>query len=478
MNKIQSIISGLALATLLACTISCSKFLDVKPKSQIKENALFQNERGFLDALTGVYTQIAQRTLYGDNLTMSFLDVLAQRYKVDKQTSPYWSIANYNYQAETPGINVKSTLKSIWSSFYSNIVNINNLLANMEGNESKFSGDNYNYVKGEALALRAFLHFDLLRLFGPIYSKNPDNLAIPYRTIVSRESQPQLKASQITEYIIKDLLEAEILLKDDAITTGKLNDKTEFNKEFRKHRMNLVAVQGILARVYLYTGNTQESHKYALKVIQSNAFQFVTAQDISASGACRDRTFRNEHLFSVFVNEMKGFTDGYFNSVPTTYENQVLSNDDDIIEDLFERTGSDYRRQYLWERRDGKLLHSKFWQLTSESPNCNWQKNVVPLLRISEIFYIAAETAPSIEEGTEYLNEILIHRGLEPASGIANRQDLLEDIKAEYQKEFFSEGQLFYYYKRHAFTKIPGSDVLADEKVYVLPLPEEEKIFE
>ena len=33
--------------------------------------------------------------------------------------------------------------------------------------QNVFAGNNYNTTKGEALALQAFLHFDLLRMFAP-----------------------------------------------------------------------------------------------------------------------------------------------------------------------------------------------------------------------------------------------------------------------------------------------------------------------
>jgi hypothetical protein len=50
-------------------------------------------------------------------------------------------------------------------------------------------------------------------------------------------------------------------------------------------------------------------------------------------------------------------------------------------------------------------------------------------------------------------------------------------LTKEYQKEFFSEGQLFYYYKRQGFTQIPMTTIAANDVIYVLPIPEEELIF-
>ena len=43
-----------------------------------------------------------------------------------------------------------------------------------------FSSGVYEAVKAEAMALRGFLHFDLLRGFAPSYLRGADKAAIPY----------------------------------------------------------------------------------------------------------------------------------------------------------------------------------------------------------------------------------------------------------------------------------------------------------
>ena len=45
---------------------------------------------------------------------------------------------------------------------------MNTLLKNADEKKNLFTGDQYNWITGEAYALRAMLHFDLLRLFGPV----------------------------------------------------------------------------------------------------------------------------------------------------------------------------------------------------------------------------------------------------------------------------------------------------------------------
>jgi len=466
------------LLLIAGCCISCKKFLDVKPKSQIKEELLFEKERGFIDALSGIYTLMARRDLYGDKLTMSFLDVLAQRYKAGTKASPYWDAVSYNYESEL-GINVKGSIRTIWLSAYSGIANANNILGYMDEKKSLFKGDNYNLIKGEALGLRAFLHFDVLRMFGPMMATNSSKPSIPYRTKVSKDAQPLLPANEVAKLIIADLLQAEELLKNDPIVSGSPNDYYDFNVENRKFRMNLLAVQGTLARVYQYNNQPAQAYAYAKKVIDAGKYTFVDPTDISSTGACRDRTFRNEQVFALQINNMKVYTDAYFVAAPNSYEGVPLNNDDKVIQDVFEITKSstDIRYLFLWESKAGKLFNVKYLQFDDQPGACVWPKNVVPILRISEMFYIAAECAPDINESIDLMNRVVTNRGIKPLTGITDKPGLQQEITKEYQKEFFSEGQLFYYYKRNGFTTIPGSTVIANSNIYVLPVPLDELIF-
>lgn len=464
-------------ATLIFSIISCESYLDVRPRSEIAAEELLETETGFSSALAGIYTLMSQQPMYGDILTMSFLDILAQRYYVPTQTSPYWGAANYLYSDASSEDGVETTIDGIWSSFYNAIVNTNNILENIDVSSEIFTENHYNLIKGEALGLRAFLHFDALRLFGPMYSDNPDALSIPYREEVSRDVSPLLPAREVVELIIRDLLEAEALLAEDPILTGESSPYYEFTPEYRVYRMNIVAVQAALARVYLYSGQTDEAFQYAITVINSGTYSFVTNADVVSVGECRDRTFRYEHLFTLMPNDMESYIPDYFETLPNTYEGSALTQLDETVEELYEYSSTDYRRQYLWERVSGKLLHSKFWQVSGNATGCGWEKSLVPVERISEMYYIAAETSPSVEVALEYLNTVRVNRGIDPLAGITSTVDLEEEITKEYQKEFFSEGQLFYYYKRKAFTAIPGTSIPGSSDVYVLPIPEGERLF-
>ncbi len=54
------------------------------------------------------------------------------------------------------------------------------MLENIDESEGVLQEQEYRVLKGEMLAVRAFLHFDMLRLFGPVYKLHPEAESIPY----------------------------------------------------------------------------------------------------------------------------------------------------------------------------------------------------------------------------------------------------------------------------------------------------------
>ena len=99
------------------------------------------------------------------------------------------------------------------------------------------------------------------------------------------------------------------------------------------------------------------------------------------------------------------------------------------------------------------------------------------MLRVSEAFYIAAECEPVAADGLKWLNQVLTHRGVQKVKDESLLSGMLEK---EYIREFFGEGQLFYYYKRLQYPSIPAADDPAYSRMvemtnnYKVPIPEDE----
>lgn len=60
--------------------VSCNNWLDVDPKSQVKDKDLFASKWGFKEALSGVYSLMTKEGLYGKELTFGWLGVLGQEW--------------------------------------------------------------------------------------------------------------------------------------------------------------------------------------------------------------------------------------------------------------------------------------------------------------------------------------------------------------------------------------------------------------
>jgi starch-binding outer membrane protein, SusD/RagB family len=58
--------------------VSCEDWLDVAPASTLKQEDLFNSQKGYLDALHGVYMGLLDNGLYGRELTFGMLDAMGQ----------------------------------------------------------------------------------------------------------------------------------------------------------------------------------------------------------------------------------------------------------------------------------------------------------------------------------------------------------------------------------------------------------------
>ena len=63
---------------------ACDDFLDVKPTTELDRDELFRSERGYVDALTGVYTQMAAAVeLKTDAVSTDEMQIAADNLMID-----------------------------------------------------------------------------------------------------------------------------------------------------------------------------------------------------------------------------------------------------------------------------------------------------------------------------------------------------------------------------------------------------------
>lgn len=378
----------------------------------------------------------------------------------------------------------QNTGATAWNKAYALILNCNKILENIDQNQDLFTGGNYYAVKGEALALRAMLHFDMLRLFGPVYAKDSDKKAIPYYNKQTNSPEPILTAKEVAEKVVADLEEARILLANDPVKTeGTLmsgsQDGTSNFMRYRALRLNYYAVEALLARVNLYMGNKTEAFKYATDVIKTadqGIFPFVDKSLVIGSPADPDRIFSSEVLFALTNTSRSKIHKNFYD--PSRLPNYVFRMDDNLMSNIVyggaATTGGyqdDYRYRANWIATGSNRYFYKYSDMVA---NGSIQNTMIPMIRLGEMFLIAAESqSDNLANGVQYVNALRRNRG------VANLQTLTPDLlKYEYIRELYGEGQLFYLYKRLNSDIITSSNAnknpKASDLIFVVPLPDSE----
>ena len=126
-------------------------------------------------------------------------------------------------------------------------------------------------------------------------------------------------------------------------------------------------------------------------MIEEKKFSWVHYTSITSSNAYeRDLLFASELLFRLNVLDMDDIIGPYFKE--QTDKTKKLSPSEEMWDDIYEVStkayGQDWRHTYHWTYSGSDPYLSKFWQYENGT-----YKNFMPVLRWSEMYYIAAEAS-------------------------------------------------------------------------------------
>ena len=260
---------------------SCSDWLDVRPSDEIKEEFLFETGNGYRTALNGIYRKLSTQDLYGQNLSWGLVDALGEVYDLSASGDIGGGKAMKKASKRLfKDIDLVPTTNAMWEAAWNIVANCNNLAQQVEGADTTlfYKGEEErNMIWGEAIALRAYIQFDLLRLYAPALSANPgERTFIPYVDEYPAYVNNKQTVGYCLDHVINDLKKAQDLLKpiDEAKSFG-VRERLEFiasgEERFlleRGYRLNYYAITALLARVYLYAGNLDMAYDEAMKIIK------------------------------------------------------------------------------------------------------------------------------------------------------------------------------------------------------------------
>lgn len=234
------------LPLLLLAVVSCKKdFLDTEPSSDRITSSQVSRLAGssptalqkLEDAsVKGIYAFMRQYATYSSNhddfgqKAVDFgLDLMTEDMVMATDS---WFIYDYIMDDRNAAYR-RPTF--IWNFYYKIIYNANLILEQIDPATTNSS---LKAIRGQALTLRAFSYFYLVRLYQKTYKGNESAKGVPiYTSTASLEGKPRAPLSEVYDQVTKDLNDAIPLLQ-------------EFNRT-SKESIDQKVAYGILARVYL-----------------------------------------------------------------------------------------------------------------------------------------------------------------------------------------------------------------------------------
>ncbi len=464
------------LFVLLFLLTACSDWLDVDLVNEEEERKLFQTEQGFHEALAGVYSKMSKSEMYGATLTFGGVDVLGQVYDFSNMLTGYKSLSRYNYEEQE----AKDWIESVWANGYYTIAMVNNILNYEQSQGDCMPEQVRQQVKGEALALRAWLHFDLWRLFAPSYSQDKMAECLPYSRVFGIEVQPLCSSEQFLNYCLVDCETALRCLEKDpvlSVTPYQIEGSTKNEADQYVARINYYAVKGLMARIYLTrnsAGDKVKARTLAEEVIASKKFALLDYTKSFPENADQwDILFSDEHIFSLRNAKIKSYSEGLHYVVSGITNQGNLQMTDGLKSEVYNGSDNDIR----FRRWINNVSVRKYYM--SEANN-EFFTPKVPLMRLSEMYLIAAEGWLEEDAGVaqSLVEELRKSRFMGEGEEYKLTAFDAEVLLAEMRREYLCEGQMFFIYKRlhHDILRqtSPGN-VKASNEVFVLPMPDAEK---
>ena len=276
---------SIVLLVLLMTFTSCDDFLTIVPETQLSSATFFKTENDFVQAVNGAYAPLRAYyngpawllgELHSDN-TFYMRNVLFGAVENAENLADF-SVPVSN--GTTPNTNVLGA----WRGLYLIIARANQVLAPIDA--VNFNQDSKNNVKGQALFLRAFAYFHLVRYFGKV----PLHLTpVPGR---EGAALPLSEEAAVFDQIIKDLTDAIPLLpQKSAQLPGRVTQG---------------AARTLLGDVFIYRKRWADAEQVLAPVVSSGQYSLMSSYTM----AFPKNTTNKNNAESVFEIQFREGPDG------------------------------------------------------------------------------------------------------------------------------------------------------------------------
>ncbi len=451
-------ISKFSILLVIILFISCSKdFLDLRPQQSVSDEVFLQNIDDFQSAINGAYDQMQNSDWYGRYFLL-VPDVMGEDVKQNASANRAKEWAEYNGSA------TDFIPREIWAELYEGI-NIVNQIINSNYQAPDAVKDEFDNIRGQAYAIRAIAHFDLVRLFAQHYTYTNDasHPGVPIITTSDVTNRPPRNTvAEVYQQVIADFQQAIDLMNIDPPNAGYLSKE---------------AAQALLSRVYLYMEDWSNAEAMASAVINSGKYSLVDSANYPMQflvGNSPEAIF--EIIYSLADNPGSDHLGGMYKE--TGYGDYLPANDLLSMMDPGDVRSTMFLPDPNLSGIYGSLRVNKYPSAGAEIGTDN-----IPVIRLSEVYLNRAEARYHLNDEAGARADLqLIRRRSWPASPdiTATGQALLDEILKERRIELCFEGHSIFDVTRNK------KDVVRDDCTsiictitypnnrFILPIPEDE----
>ncbi|AJW64363.1 SusD family protein [Elizabethkingia miricola] len=408
--KYLNIKTGVLALSLALTSVSCSRDFTETVFNESEIASSWKSADQMHSFVLGALVDMRSQYYYGKDFSI-YAEVRSDHMFSNGNSSYYNSVANYNMtSADAYATNTYKQIYKVITKA-NNIVNFDiNTLDNAEASKTEAT-----YYVGQAYALRAQGFFDLLRLYGQKYTGGNDGIVLPVKF------DPLNKQGRSNIADVEEQIEADF----DAALTKMESSKTLDRPTLNRYELSINAVKALAARYYLYKDNYAKVKSLVNDIVASNNYKVIEKDALVASWQASGSAMNS--IFELAYGEaaQPGAASYAYIMNSGGYANTVVK-----PETMKTYAANDARLKLIENFKGNYFLNNKFPSLTGAVS--------IRIVRYEEVVLDGAEAELMLgnaAKALEYLNMILVNRGLDKATSIT-----MEDIMAERSKELIGEG--------------------------------------
>lgn len=430
----------LSLAVLSVMLLTHCNLVEV-PSDAMTTASLTKTSDGLLNAANGAYALFKDHVSFNGTTDDNNM-YLRQYFQLSDFESddivcgqvtedPLFYSFSYNHTATQPNT------RYFWYISYK-IINDANTVIEAGEKEANPSAQTRQLI-GECYFLRAFCHFNLVRLFAKPYTLDSASAGIILRTSTDEKAQ-------VARATVKEVYAS--VIKDAEKAAGLMNQPRGVQYASKE------AAWALLSRVCLYEGNNQGAADYATRVISSGRFSLSAKSDYPSMFA--NAASSPETIFCIAFTSLDDY--GKFGSIASMIYSDGNSGWGEEyaskpLRDLLSEHSEDVRNAYIIPLTDGSgniqlkngipIYYISKFSFQGGSPTLS-----SPIMfRLSEMYLNRAEAEAKLGKTTEAITDVdmirknrglqnFLYNGTVPAGSTA-----LDIVLKERRMELCFEGQ-------------------------------------